>query len=74
MENFTAHAHLLQSPYELSGEIVDTIFEQMLVKTQNIDLDINFDKLPVISTESLRRIHNDLVNLQTSCLQKWIGE
>ena len=74
MESFTAHAHLLHSPYELSGDIIDTIFEQMLVKNQNVELDVDLNKLPVISPESLRKVHNDLLEVQTSCLQKWLGE
>ena len=36
--------------------------------------DIDLDKLPEISPESLRKGHNDLVDVQTSCLQRWLGE
>ena len=36
--------------------------------------DIDLDKLPEISPESLRKGHNDLVDVQTSCLQTWLGE
>ena len=74
MESFTAHAHFLHSPYELSGDIIDTIFEQMLVKNQNVELDVDLDKLPVISPESMRKVHNDMVDVHSSCLQRWLGE
>ena len=28
----------------------------------------------MIIPESLRRVHNDLVEVQASCLQRWLGE
>ena len=31
-------------------------------------------KFSEISPESLRKVHNDLVEVQTSCLQRWLGE
>ena len=28
----------------------------------------------MVSPESLRKVHNDLEDVQTSCLQRWLGE
>ena len=28
----------------------------------------------MISPEGLRKVHNDLEDVQTSCLQRWLGE
>ena len=46
----------------------------MLVKNQNMELDVDLNKLPVISSESLKKVQNGLVEVQTSCLQRWLGE
>ena len=74
LESFTAHAHLLYSPYQLNGEIMDIVYEQMLVKKPGVELELNIDTLPVINSDSLNNVHDDLLNIQNAFLQDWIGE
>ena len=54
-------------------DIVDTVYEQVLVRTKEGDTDIDIDKLPVMTWEGLKKINTDLMQVQNTYLQNWIG-
>ena len=72
--SFTAYAHLLKSPYQLSkGDILGTICEQMMVRPRGGGGEVEIDKLPVMSWEGLREINMNLMKVQNTYLQNLIG-
>lgn len=50
------------------------VYDQILVKKQENEIDMNLDNLPVISWVGLKKIHSDLLDIQNSYLKDCIGE
>ena len=75
VENFTAHVHLLQHPYNLHGDIVSAIYHQAMLSNKGDNAencrDFNLNDLPLLHGETLHDIEADLVTLQQEMLRGW---
>ncbi|XP_053389119.1 mdm2-binding protein-like [Mercenaria mercenaria] len=72
LESFVAFAYLLQHPYHLNGELVNTMYSSSTnpVKGDN-NTEVDLSDLPLMSWETLRNVEADIVSLQRTMLHKW---
>lgn len=72
LENFVAYAYVLQHPYHLSGDLVNSLYKSAICSVKGDDSEkIDLSELPLMSWDTLRNVEADIVSLQRTVLQHW---
>ncbi|KAK3611645.1 hypothetical protein CHS0354_021894 [Potamilus streckersoni] len=72
----SAMAHLLRSPYEINGRIMDQLYMCSLLGRQEDEVNMEYDleSLPLLTSDIIVNIQRDISIIQYKLLQKWAAE
>ncbi|KAL3859293.1 hypothetical protein ACJMK2_009518 [Sinanodonta woodiana] len=72
----SAIAHLLRSPYEINGRIMDKLYMCSLLGRREDELNMEYDleSLPLLTSDIIVNIQRDISIIQYKLLQKWAGD